>query len=88
MIDANKVADSIERMIKKSNDNTVSRMYKRGVVATINGQYADVYIEGNPVSTKGILSLDSYTPKIGDKVLVLSIGDSGANQIILGGLSG
>lgn len=83
---AQPMARTINELIEKSNDKSLNRTFKRGIVGTVTGQYADVFIEGNSVSTKKILSLASYQPFEGHKVLVLSIGDSGTNLLILGRL--
>lgn len=78
------LADIIEQMIARRLDKLENRTYRRGVVASVNGQIADVYIEGSTVATEKIRSLRSYTPVVGHVVLVLSIGRTGANQVILG----
>lgn len=83
-LNPNEIAETIERLATKATDKIADRTYKRGVVNTVTGQKASVYIEGNLVATPGIPSLGTYAPRTGDKVLILSIGRSGANPVILG----
>lgn len=88
-MDANQIATIIENLINDKTDKIRNRRFQRGIVAAVNGIIrCDVYIEGNTVSTKNILCVDSYRPKVGDKVLVASLSDSGLNRVVLGGLSG
>lgn len=83
----NEIADIIERMVRKANDSLINRTYKRGEVSAVSGQVASVYIEGNTTATVGIPCLYSYTPVIGHIVLIVSIGDTGANLVVIGRLS-
>ena len=85
-IDPNELASIIEAMVKKATTNIVNRTYKRGTIATINGQFANVYVEGNTTATANIPALFSYVPVVGHKVLIVSIGETGANLTILGRL--
>lgn len=85
-IDPNALAETIEQMVNKGIEKIYNRTYKRGEIAAINGQFADVYIEGNTVATLKVPALFSYTPVIGHKVMIVSIGTTGANLVILGRL--
>lgn len=80
----NEIADIIDKRVKRATEKAFNKMYKRGIVASASGRYADVRIEGNSVATKGIPVLGNYNPVVGDKVLILSIGDTGTNLIIMG----
>ena len=86
MNDAQLMARTIQDLIEK-NQESFARMFKRGIIADHDGQYADVYINGSPIATEHILCVDSYQPVIGDKVMILSIGTTGANHLIVGGLN-
>lgn len=85
-IDPNALAEIIEQMVTRATEKIYNRTYKRGEVSAINGQFADVYVEGNPVATTNLPALYSYTPVVGHKVLIVSIGTSGANLVIMGRL--
>ena len=86
-LDANRIAAIFEQQIDAKINRLQNRTYKRGVVTAVSGAKADVEIEGNPVATQGIPSLVSYVPHVGDKVVILSIGTTGANLLILGSLT-
>lgn len=83
-LDPNALADIIERMVKKATDGVVNRTYKRGVIASVAGQVVSVNIEGNAVATSGVICLSHYVPAVGHKVLIASIGDTGANLVVIG----
>lgn len=85
-IDPNAIAETIEQMVNKGIEKIYNRTYKRGVIDTINGQFADVFIEGNTVATVAVPAVYSYLPVVGHKVLIVSIGTTGANLVILGRL--
>lgn len=85
-LDPNQIAETIDRLIK-ANLKSSGHTYKRGIVSAFSHQTADVKVEGNTTATQGIICIDSYKPFIGDKVLILSIGESGANLIVLGKLT-
>lgn len=85
--DPNDIAATIKSLMDSSIDKVQNRTFKRGVIAAVTGWTADVYVAGNTTTTtKKVISLASYQPTVGDKVLMLSIGDSGANLVILGKL--
>lgn len=86
--DAKNLAEIIGQFVDNRNDKTINRTYKRGIVDKATKNTADVFVEGSTVATKNVLALDSYAPVKGDKVLIVSIGDTGANLIILGSISG
>lgn len=77
------IAKIIQHYVEKEGKKTTTS-FRRGVVASTIGQYADVRMDGSAAITPRIFSLGSYTPKANDKVLVLSIGNSGTNLLILG----
>jgi hypothetical protein len=85
-VDPNEMANIIDGMIKASSDRIANRTFKRGIISAINGQYCDVLIEGNPVATEKIVCLASYIPHVGDTVLILSVGTSGSNLLVLGAI--
>lgn len=87
-MNANDIADIIEQQIAKATDRLAERTYKRGIISAVSGRKADVKIEGNTVATKGVICLGSYSPVVGHKVLVLSIGRTGANLVIMGSING
>lgn len=86
MNNPNDIAEIIDRLIK-ANLKTSGHTFKRGIVSARNEQTADVKVEGNTTATQGIICIDAYKPFVGDKVLILSIGESGANLIVLGKIS-
>jgi hypothetical protein len=82
-VDPSEIAKIIQNLINENN-KSISRMFKRGVVSSIAGQYANIYVEGNTVETKNVPSIGTHAPVVGEKVLMMSIGDTGANLVILG----
>lgn len=86
-LDPNEIATIIQNLVKGATDKLSQRTYKRGIISAVTGQKASVKVEGNTVATPGVICLDNYRPQVNDKVLLLSIGDSGANLVILGRLS-
>lgn len=87
-LDPKSIADTIENLVQEAVDKPINKTFKRGIVASYQGQFANVYVEGNTVATQNIICLSSYAPAIGDKVLVLSIGSTGSNLVVLGSLQG
>lgn len=84
---AQELANLIFNQVQKSTEKVSDRTFKRGVIVEVNANgTSDVEVEGSPVATENILSLASYSPKVGDKVLLLSIGNTGTNLLILGAL--
>lgn len=86
--DAQLLAQMVSQFVRRETDKTQNRMFKRGVIDSVVGQKADVFIDGATVTTQSVLCIDSYTPQVGDKVLIISIGSSGANLIIIGSING
>lgn len=82
--DAKLMAQIIGQFIDDRNERIINRTFKRGIVSAVDGTRADVKVDGSDVATKNVLCLASYAPFIGDKVLLLSIGDTGANLVVLG----
>lgn len=82
------IAEIIKNEITKQVNDLAYKTYYRGEITAVLGNHASVEIEGGSEALTEVLSIGSYAPKIGDRVLVLSIGRSGANHLILGRLSG
>jgi hypothetical protein len=80
-----RIADVIENLIDAKLAKMNTQTYMRGVVDTASGKVAAVFIEGNATSTKGIPVLVPVAP--GDKVMVVSIGVTGANLLVMGSLT-
>lgn len=80
------IAVIIQREIDRRLDAYALKQFQRGIVVDVNGRRADVQIEGSENATGNILCISNYTPRVNDKVLVLRIGTSGANFLILGNL--
>ena len=86
--DVNEIASIIENLVNDSTDKIRNKTFKRGIIDEIvtENQYCSVFVEGNSTSTPDVLSLASYKPFSGDKVLMVSIGSTGANLLILGSI--
>ena len=83
------VAALIKREITQAFQDISDRTYYQGEIDAVVDEYtADILLEGNTTVMPAISSVRSYRPKVGDRVLVLSIGRSGANHVILGRISG
>lgn len=78
------IAAIIDSRIEKQLERVYNKQYLRGIVDSVVGQKADVFIEGSTTAHPNIACIGSYRPAVGDKVLLLSIGTSGANYVILG----
>ena len=85
--DPNDIATTIKRLVDSATEKLSQRTYKRGIIASVSGSKASVYVEGNTTATPGVITLGTYQPKPNDKVLLLSIGETGANLVILGPLA-
>jgi hypothetical protein len=84
---ANDLAPVIAQMIAAQTDANGSRDFKRALVSSVYECYADVLVEGNSVLTRNVIIGHGVKMKIGDQVLVLSIGDSGTNLMILANIT-
>lgn len=82
---AAEMADIIQAFVGQSSKGST---FRRGIIQSVSGRRANVRIDGNSVATQSVLCLGSYTPVVGHKVLLVSIGDTGANLIILGSING
>ena len=87
-MDPKQIAKIIAQEIDRRLNFSIQKQWQRGVVQAIAGQTADVFIEGSSDPHPGILCVDSYRPMVGDKVLILRIGNSGANFVIVGRIDG
>lgn len=84
MEDAKKIAQIISQEIDKRMAVLYNKQFQRGIVDAVNGQFADVFIEGATDAHPDILCLGSYKPAVDDKVLVLRLGNSGSNYLVVG----
>lgn len=80
------IAKIVQTEINKGLTNILTQTYYRGVVTAANSNKAHVLLEGSLSPVLNISTLNGYLPKVDDLVLVLSIGRSGANYVILGKL--
>jgi len=86
--------DEIAKIISQEVDSRIARFvdnqYLRGFVTAVSSdrQKATVKIEGSLAETPNIPCVNGYYPTVGDKVLVLNIGRSGANLLIINRLDG
>lgn len=78
------IARIIDDRIVDQLNKLYTKQYQRGVVSAVAGNLASVKLEGNLTAYPAILCLSPYVPKVNDKVLVLSIGSSGANLLVIG----
>lgn len=76
------VGDEITKRLLRLDTKT----FQRGIVSATAGNRATVAIEGAAGTIPNILCMTGYSPKIDDKVLVLSIGSSRSNFLIVGRL--
>jgi len=83
-MNASQIAELIKREIDRRFDQIDTKTYYRGVITAVSSNKASVQIEGLATPFPDILSLGNYRPKVGDRVLVLSIGKTGTNFVILG----
>lgn len=83
-MDPLKIAELIQNQVNDAMDTIAKKTFYRGTVAAIKGRMVNVYIEGNTTATQNIVCLISYKPIVGDKVMVISIGNSGTNFLCLG----
>lgn len=87
-IDPTELAQIIQDMVGNATTEVSDRTFKRGVVTAVDSNgYADVEVEGSATATQHLSSMASYSPTVGDKVLLLSIGTSGMNLLLLGKLA-
>lgn len=80
---ANDLAPIIQQMINAETEKLKARTFRRAKVSTIFQCYADILVEGSTVITKNVLIAPNVRLSVGDDVLVLSIGESGTNLVIM-----
>jgi hypothetical protein len=80
------IANIIDNLITQANDKSINKTFRRGIVESVSGVYVNVYIEGSKTPTRNIIKLNSFSPAVGQKVLVLSIGDTGSNLLCIGSM--
>lgn len=80
------IAQMISNKVIGETTRLMDKNFLRGEIVTISGCLADVLIEGDSIVTPGLVSLDSYNPVVGDKILLGNIGSMGINKVILGNM--
>lgn len=78
------IAQLIKQEIDKRFGDLANRTFYRGEITAVEGVKADVKIEGSSAALPNVLCIASYTPAVGEKVLVLNIGTTGTNFLIIG----
>lgn len=81
------IAEIVKREIAKAYRQMAEQTFYRGIVTAISGGKCNVKLEGSAGSIPNILCISGYTPQVGDQVLVISIGSTGANFLALGRLN-
>lgn len=77
----------VEYMVADGARKFYERTFRRGIVDTVISEtVCDVQIEGNTTPTLRVPCLGSYLPIVGQKVLILSVGETGGDLIVLGPL--
>lgn len=82
-MEPDKIAALINEQVIKAVSAVANKTFYRGVISAIKGRTVDVFIEGNTTAIPNIACLDGYNPAVGHKVLVLSIGLSGTNFLVV-----
>lgn len=87
-ITANELAQIINSRVSKAVEALNQNTFKRGVVSAVSAdlRYVDVKIEGNTTALPNIICIETYRPRLDDRVLLLSIGSTGTNYVCLGAL--
>lgn len=80
------IAAIVKTEIAKAMNSVADRTFYRGIVTVIsaNGRRVNVQIEGATTATPNILCMSGYQPNVGDQVIIISIGTSGANFLCIG----
>ena len=81
-----KLTEVISNEVDKRIAIYVDNQYKRGVVSAVSGNYADVKINGASVDTPNVPVIIGFTPTVSQMVLIINMGASGANMLIIGAL--
>ncbi len=84
--------DEIAKIISQEVDTRIAgiinTMHLRGVVnAIVDDTHVDLKIEGSENVTAGVRVASSYVPQVGDRVLILNMGLSGANLLVIAPLT-
>lgn len=82
------IASLIKQEISKALRTITDQTFYRGEITAVSGKTASVQIEGGGGSVPNILCIGSYVPVVGHRVLLISIGKTGSNFLILGRLDG
>lgn len=88
MNDANEIAKIIKNEVNNAVKELSQKTFYRGVVDAVVDNIADIFIEGSADATPSITCIGSYNPIVGDVVMVVSIGTTGANFLCLGKIDG
>lgn len=84
-VDPYAFADVIRGTVRRKTQKLYDRTFRTGTVSTINSDVScNVLVEGSTTPTQAIICVSSYTPRPGDKVLLLSAGESGADLMVFG----
>lgn len=81
-----KIAEIVAAEMDKRLELYAKRAWYRGEVSAVDGQRADVKIEGQTEAMPNLLCLSSYTPVVDDIVLIANIGTTGSNFVVMGKL--
>ncbi len=82
------IAEVISKEIDARLGGMVDSAYLRGVITAVDGATCSVKIEGATTAMVGIPTIGSYKAIVDDQVLVINIGRTGANFVVIGGTQG
>ncbi len=83
-MDPAKIAQIVAAEMDKRLELYAKRAWYRGEVTAVNGSRVDVKIEGQTTAMPNLLCINSYSPIIGDIVLIANIGTTGSNFVVMG----
>jgi hypothetical protein len=81
------IAQIISREIDRRLGSYIDNQYLRGIVESIQDvSHVNVYVDGSLNVTGNLPVIKGLVPKVGEKVLILNMGRSGANLLVVASL--
>jgi hypothetical protein len=82
-MDPKKIAEIINQSVKDASYEIANKTFYRAIVTAIKGTLVQVTVEGGSGDIPNVPCMYSYKPAVGDKVLMLSIGLTGTNFLVI-----
>lgn len=78
------IAAIVQSEINKAVTKLATKTFHRAIVVAVSGNKCNVNMEGSTQVHPNILCMSGYQPVVGDQVLIVNIGLTGANFLCIG----